>query len=801
MPIKLPPFLSVRPLVAAALVLAFALPASAQLFDFDNVRLVARHDLYDGYNDVWGFVGTDGHEYVIQGTTGGTAWWDVEDPANAVLVKFIAGPSSTWRDMFVIDNHAYVGTEGGGGLQIVDISDPTDPTLVNTYSETVSRCHNIFGDVARKLIFTVGGFPSGGLQVLDASDPVNLVSIGSWPNQYIHDMSIEGTDAYLSLIRQNKFRIVDLTDPTSPVNVGVAFPDGSSHSCFPLGDGVHVALCQESNGGHLKIVDRSNPNSITLVAEDNPAPTTSAHNVHVNGDRIYVAWYVRGVRIYEASDPTDISEIGYFDTFPGQGGLFSGNWGVYPDLPSGLIVASDRTHGMFLLEYDPDVATLEGVISSSAGGGPLEGATVTFGAQMIETDSTGTYRFSAEAGTHAIDIFRFGFVPQTINPAVAEGATIVTNVTLIKLPSGGVEGIVTDAQTGDPLEGVEIAMLLTPFDAVTDSSGYYSFPDVPTSPTPQYDLQVLRSGYTNPGPLSTLLTTGSTITKDMKLQPAAVYEDFASPAGWTIQDDPGLSSGSWEFGEPKGTYQNGVPFQPEKDHTLDPEDQAVVTGNTAGAIGNDDVDGGATRLFSPQFDLSGMTEPHVFYYRWYAVSETEDEWQVHATTDGGSSWALIESTVESDPTWRGVDVDLTAITGSAPAVQFRFTAQDQGAGQVVEGALDDFALYDRAGPGAVGVAFPERRFGLELAQNTPNPFASRTSITFVIPKDQHVQLAVYDVSGRFVATLLDAPLPAGPHHTEWNGRTHQGTRAASGVYFYKLRTKHEIKTRKMTYVQ
>ncbi|GJM44678.1 MAG: hypothetical protein DHS20C21_15200 [Gemmatimonadota bacterium] len=791
-----------RSLAVAVLVLAMAVPASSQIFDFSNMVLLGRHDLYAGYNDVWGFVGTDGREYIIQGTTTGTAWWDVEDPKNAFQVKFIAGAASTWRDMFVIGDYAYIGTEGGGGIQIVDISDPTDPTLVNTYTTTVGSSHNVFGDPSRNLVFVVGAAGTGGLQILDASDPVNLVEIGDWQNKYIHDISIENNLAYVSLISDDRFRILDLADSTNPVNYGTIFFDPSNHASWPMGDGVHVALAAETGGGHLKVVDVSVPTSITLVGDYNPGPAASIHNVHVEGSQVFCSWYARGTRVYDATVPTALVESGYFDTYPdsdGQG-VGPGNWGVYPHLPSGTIAANDGTYGLFLLRYDVNAATLDGTVSSSAGGF-INGADVTFGAQAIVTDGTGYYKFSSEAGPQSMDVTAFGHQAQTVNVVASAGATTTTPVVLTKLPSGGLAGTITEVGTGTPLAGVEIALTGTPLTAVSDGSGDYSFPDVPTSPSASYDLEVLLSGYGVPA-ASVTLATGVVTTKDIELTPAAEYVDFSAPTGWTVDNDVATTSGFWEFGEPFGTYQNSQSFQPEFDHTPDPEDQCAVTGNAAiGSIGGDDVDGGATRLLSPVYDLSSMTEPHVFYYRTYAVNAQDDAWQTHVTTNGGANWTLIDSTDLHEPNWTGIDVDLTPITGSASAVQFRFTCEDPSPGQVVEGALDDFSIYDRSGGGVTGVSVPAKSFGLHLAQNFPNPFPSSTRIDFTVPAEQHVLLSVFDVSGRRVATLMDGAVPAGAHRATWDGVTRNGQKAVGGVYFYKLQTKNEIKTRKMVFIQ
>ncbi len=795
-----------RALAALLPVLLLAAPVAAQLYDFDNMVLLSRLDDYGSYSDVWGFVGTDGHEYVIQHTNTGSAWWDIDDPIHPVFVKFIPGPSSSWRDAFVIGNHAYLGTEGGGGIQIVDISDPTDPTLVNTYNATVGNSHTVFGDASRNLLFVMGGFASsaaGGLQILDATDPVNLVEVGRWTARYVHDGSVEGNVFHADLINDSRLRLIDVTTAAAPVNLGNAYvdPTGAVHTSWPLGDGIHVALTEETGGGHLKIVNVSNPVSITLVDSDNPGGSgTSAHNCHVQGTNLYVAWYTRGIRVYDVSNPAAIAEIGFFDTFPQSGGTFSGNWGVYPHLPSGVIAASDISNGLFLLEFDADAGKLDGTISSS-GGGFLSGATVEYVNHDLEitTDATGAYRYSVHPGAgHQIRVSAFGHAPDSVTTSVAPNGTTTTNFVLTKYPSGGLSGHITDANSLVPIELVELSLVGTPLTAVTNSNGDYNFPDIPTVPSGNYSLAVRRYGYVVPTDIPVTVVASSVQTEDIQLVPASEYVDFSSPTGWSVSNDITTTTGLWTFAEPFGTYSSGLSVQTEVDHTLNPENQCAVTGNLAsGGIGDDDVDGGATRLLSPIYDLSGMTEPHAFYYRWYAVNDQADQWQVHVTGDGGANWVLLDSTPLNEASWKGIDVNLTGLLGSYNAVQFRFTAEDPDPGQIVEGALDDFTLYDAVG-GATGVAIlsPDA-VRLDLAPNFPNPFAAQTIIDYAVPSKQMVQLSIFDVRGARVATIVDTVMEPGRHRATWDGRNFAGKKAAAGVYFYQLQSEDEIRTRKM----
>lgn len=70
---------------------------------------------------------------------------------------------------------------------------------------------------------------------------------------------------------------------------------------------------------------------------------------------------------------------------------------------------------------------------------------------------------------------------------------------------------------------------------------------------------------------------------------------------------------------------------------------------------------------------------------------------------------------------------------------------------------------------------------VELYQNFPNPFNPTTTIQFVLPQPMQVKLCIYDICGQLVATLLDQTYPAGNHQVEWDG-----TKASSGVYFYRI---------------
>jgi hypothetical protein len=75
-----------------------------------------------------------------------------------------------------------------------------------------------------------------------------------------------------------------------------------------------------------------------------------------------------------------------------------------------------------------------------------------------------------------------------------------------------------------------------------------------------------------------------------------------------------------------------------------------------------------------------------------------------------------------------------------------------------------------------------------IAEAAPNPFTTRTEIAYVLSHAGHLALAVYDVTGRLVAPLVDAIQPAGRHAVRWDGRDARGASLPAGVYFLRLDT-------------
>lgn len=128
---------------------------------------------------------------------------------------------------------------------------------------------------------------------------------------------------------------------------------------------------------------------------------------------------------------------------------------------------------------------------------------------------------------------------------------------------------------------------------------------------------------------------------------------------------------------------------------------------------------------------------------------------------------------------------LDALIGEEMSGEWRLIVSDNAGSDL--GSLSQWCLMI-AHPDlttGVGDQAPVREVVLSAAW--PNPFNPQTKIAFALPRTLVVDLAIYDVSGRRVATLAAGELPAGPHEATWTGRDDSGRAVASGVYFFRLR--------------
>jgi hypothetical protein len=106
----------------------------------------------------------------------------------------------------------------------------------------------------------------------------------------------------------------------------------------------------------------------------------------------------------------------------------------------------------------------------------------------------------------------------------------------------------------------------------------------------------------------------------------------------------------------------------------------------------------------------------------------------------------------------------------------------------------------RGGPPA-GIHGEPITDGIELQQNTPNPFSSETTIRFDLPRAGRVKLSVYNVKGELISTIVDRQMTEGRKEMSWDARDDRGAAVASGIYFYRLSTGDSVQTKKMMFLR
>ena len=142
----------------------------------------------------------------------------------------------------------------------------------------------------------------------------------------------------------------------------------------------------------------------------------SDHNGFTRGNRYYMSNYERGMTILDITDPTAPEEVGFFDTFStSNNASFNGNWGVYPYLPSGIILASDIQGGLYILkdetlgdienavgfeqsEFSFDEGSTNNIMVTKQGAGAMSVDTIIIGGTARSNDysvSEGTLTWSA----------------------------------------------------------------------------------------------------------------------------------------------------------------------------------------------------------------------------------------------------------------------------------------------------------------------------------------------------------------------------------------------------------------------
>ena len=300
----------------------------------------------------------------------------------------------------------------------------------------------------------------------------------------------------------------------------------------------------------------------------------------------------------------------------------------------------------------------------------------------------------------------------------------------------------------------------------------------------------------------TVSLTGEGIEEGGNQAPVAAFSVATSELEATMTDastdaDGTIASWSWDFGDGNTSAdQNPV-------HTYAASGSYTVTLTVTD-------DQGATDSASESVTVSDGSTTGTMHVETITtvVQRAQGTGTVEATIlildDTGAvvEGATVTGTFSGDLT--GTDTQDTDANGNALLVSDVFTTRPMDQFICVDDVTHPTLTYDPAQNADAGFACTSEaaseRFAdgdiqksidgvpteFVLHRNYPNPFNPTTTISFELPQASTVQLEVFDMMGRKVATLVDGELAAGIHQAQWNARSDAGAKVASGVYLYRI---------------
>ncbi len=298
---------------------------------------------------------------------------------------------SAWRDIKTYKNHAYIVSDNAGdhGVQVFDLTklrDHTSGDMVTFEDDAnykgISSAHNIVINEESGFAYSVGSSSGGescggGLHMIDIRDPKNPTFAGCFSDPqtgrastgYSHDAQCvmyrgpdsdyEGAEICLGA-NETALSIADVSDKSNPVAISrAAYPNpGYTHQGWLTDDHRFFFMndeLDELNGtaDHTRTIiwDISDLDDPQLVAEHMGTQESSDHNLYITGNLMYQSNYKSGLRILDVTDPANPVEVAYFDTVAAgdNSAGMGGSWSNYPFFESGMVIVTSGSEGLFVV--------------------------------------------------------------------------------------------------------------------------------------------------------------------------------------------------------------------------------------------------------------------------------------------------------------------------------------------------------------------------------------------------------------------------------------------------------------------
>ena len=753
-----------RKLILSLAFLAVCTFGTAQ--DNFNIELISQTDLGETGNDVWGWVDSTGVEYAIMGSQTNTWVFSLEDPAAPNLRIQIPGDGSTWRDIKSWEDHLYVTTDSGNdGLLVIDMSMAPDsirfqyinPLVIAQGDTTVlTTCHNLYID-ENGFCYLAGCRAANADKavILDLNQdkwtPPIVGAHGTVPGGggYAHDLYVKNNILYASEIYQGQLGIYDVSQKDSLVLLGTT-PTGFSftHNAWTSTDQNYVFTTDERANAFVEAYDISDPQNIQFLDAYQPLETVGRgvipHNTHYYDGFLVTSYYTDGLVITDVNKPDNMIKVGAFDTFLGPDGGFNGCWGAYPYLPSGLVLASDRSTGLYVFDVNyVQAARMEGTVMDIADGTPINNVEVTIKANQVNYDFSspdGSYKTGiAEQGLFEVYATHPEYKMYKSTVELINGEVVIKDIFMEKIQIVNYNVSVVDDETGEPIPGAHVTfddLDASIVDAQTDDFGLVN----EMIPARVYLLSAGVWGYETG---SLIVDAEATNTYEFRLTKA--YKDgFLVDLGW--QSEGNAATGQWERAKPIGTQINGFQVAPSTDAPQNSNMFCYVTENSnSGSHVDGDIDDGYVELISPYFSVEGMLKPTISFNAWFSIgggaTEPNDTMYIYLYEDD-QIFELMRISEITDGWSESISIDITDFITNPDSLRVSFYGSDlPDSGHVLELAVDNFAVTD------TGVSSIE-----DITKNnfsvSPNPFLDQFNIEF--EQASLRKIMIYNALGQMV---------------------------------------------------
>jgi len=763
-----------------------------------NIELLSNLKYDVRLSNIWGWTAPDSTEYALVGTQRGVSIVSLKDPRNPREVAAVPGSTSSWREIKSWGNHAYIVTDQSGtadGLLIIDLSKlPDSVTYVNWKPTieglgTLGRAHTLFID-EKGICYIYGSQLNGGGAIIAdvATNPKAPIYLGKGNSVYVHDGYVRNDTLYAAEIYDGRVAIYDAKDKMNVKLLATQnTPSRFTHNTWLSDNGKYLFTTDEVQNAPIAAYDISNLDDIQEVTEFRRQETLNRgvvpHNVHVKDRFLVTAYYTDGVNIIDATQPDNLIEVGNYDTYPGGDGGFNGAWGAYPYFPSGTIVVSDISNGLFVLKPTYiKAAFLNGKVTDAVTGQPISDVTIQVQSAQLndrKTDLAGDYKTGqAIAGTFSVLFSKAGYESKTLQAGLQNDSVTILNTALMPLITYNVTGRAIQAGNNAGVANAKILVVNDTFtyETTADVAGNFNLNAVIAG---SYDLYVGAWGYLQKVERNIIIDNNKTVTVALN---RGYQDDFVLDLGWTQQNE-GANTGDWERGIPIGTNFNGLLANPGEDIASDEGRACYMTGNGGGSAGDDDVDGGTVRLLSPSMDLTTYQNPIISYYTWFfndGGNNNPDDSLVVRLSNGLDTITL-ETLKNSQSTWHPKSSfrvkDFITLTNN---MIIWFETGDAAPNlHVVEAAVDAFLV-------AEGVPTPVAEIESNLLSITafPNPFSQQIKLQYQLPEaTDKTALLVYNVMGQLIENITIE---------NQNGIIELGNLYNNGVYFIKLQTDNKL---------